>query len=79
MTKYAIGGEKVKKAFINNLESEEKMAATEYEIEVHHDDGEVIELSCVRYAYVDVFEYISDYYENKNDKSVQKILIQAKR
>ncbi len=69
----------MKKAFINNLNGDEKMAATEYVIEVHHKSDEVIELSCVQYSYEDVFEYIKEYYEDKNDESVDKVIIKVKK
>lgn len=69
----------MKKALINDLGNTEKMAATEYKISVHHQDGEVIELSCTNYSYSDVFQYIQEYYSDKNDSPVQKIEIKVKK
>ncbi|WP_153124651.1 hypothetical protein [Peribacillus tepidiphilus] len=69
----------MKKALVNNLEGDEKMAASEYAIEVHHKSDEVIELNCVQYSFEDVFEYIKEYYSDKNDVPVDKIVIRVKR
>ena len=69
----------MKKAFMNSLDNDEKMAATEYGIEVHHENGEVIELTSVNYAFQDVFEYISEYYENKNDTAINKVIIKVNK
>lgn len=69
----------MKKAYINSLDNNEKLAATNYAIEVHHKDGEVVELERVQYSYQDVFESISEYYADKNDGPVDKIVIQVKK
>lgn len=68
----------VKKGLILNS-SAKTIAASEFRVEVHHKNGEVIELSKSAYSYEDVFEHIKDHYENIDDSSVQKLLIELIR
>lgn len=69
----------MKKALINPLDTTEKMAATEYGVEVHHKSDEVIELTFTQYSYAEVFDAIKEYYTDKNDNSVEKVIIKVKR
>lgn len=73
-----LGRDKMKKALINNLQNDEKIAASDYSIEIHHKTGKVIELECVQYSYEDVFEYIKEYYADKNEQAIDKIVINVK-
>lgn len=58
-----------------NLENNERMAASDYYIKVTLKSDEVIGLEKTAYSYEDVFEYIQEYFEDKNDESVKRIEI----
>lgn len=65
----------MKKAYMLNLENNERMAASDYYIKVTLKSDEVIGLEKTAYSYEDVFEYIQEYFEDKNDESVKRIEI----
>ncbi len=69
----------MKKALINPLDTPNKMAATEYGVEIYHKNDEVIELTFTQYSYSEVFDAIKEYYTDKNDNSVEKVIIEVKR
>lgn len=69
----------MKKSFMNNLDNDQKMAASEYKIEVHHKSKEVVELNCTQYSFEDVFEFIKEYYSDKSDEPINKVVIQVQR
>lgn len=60
---------------INNLE---KVAASDFSIEVHHKGKAPVILSTTQYTYSDVFDYIKEQYEHDLD-SIQKISIELVR
>lgn len=72
-------GRTIKKAYMNNLESGEKMALSEYYIQVHHKSDEIIELTTNQYSFEDAFGWINEYYENRNNESIEKVIVQVKR
>lgn len=61
---------------INPSNTNEKVYASEYAIEVHHKGGGVVQLECVNYSYEDVFEYIKEQYKYDLD-SIKKITIEV--
>lgn len=62
----------------NLADNEEKVAASDFSIEVHHKGRGVVKLSTVNYTYEDVFEYIKEQYEEDLD-FIQKVTIEVKR
>jgi hypothetical protein len=67
----------MKKALIRN--SDEKVALSEFHVQLFHKDGEVIELTRNAYTYEDVFEGIREHYENIDDTTVNRITIDLVR
>lgn len=62
---------------MNNLE-EQKLVLSRYAVEVHHKSDEIIELEYDRYSFEDVFESITEYYSDKNDEPIDKVIIKVK-
>lgn len=68
----------MRKAIITNPSSYEKIALSEFSIDVHHKSGSVINLTCNNYTYEDVFEYIKEQYEFDLDY-IEEITIKVKK
>jgi len=58
--------------------NEEKVAASEFSIEIYHKGRGVVNLSTVNYTYEDVFEFIKEKYEEDLD-TIQKVTIELKK
>lgn len=63
----------MKKAYINSPDKES--AASDYQIEIKYDNGEVLKEIITTYSYSSVFDCIKERHENENDKKVQSIKI----
>ncbi|MCY6372451.1 hypothetical protein [Clostridium ganghwense] len=59
--------------YINSPDSE--TGASEYKIEIEYDNGEVLEEQIINYSYSNVFEWIKDRHNGKNDRKVKSIKI----
>jgi len=68
----------MRKAIIRNPSNGEKVAASDYSINVHHKGRGVVNLSCTTYTYEDVFEYIKEEYAEDLD-SIKEITIKLER
>ncbi|MFE4038240.1 hypothetical protein [Priestia sp. YIM B13489] len=68
----------MRKATIMNPSDDEKVALSEFSINVHHKSGRVINLTCNNYTYDDVFEYIKEQYEFDLDY-IEEITIKVKK
>jgi hypothetical protein len=70
---------KMKKATVTKPNhAEDKVAASEFEVEVHHKCGNVVSLVNTNYTYEAVFEYIKEEYQDDMDY-IKKITIEVKR
>ncbi|MFP7202199.1 hypothetical protein SFC08_14610 [Lysinibacillus halotolerans] len=67
----------MKKALINELDQNKKMAASTYKATITYADNEVMEKEIVQYSFSDVFEVIKEGHENENNKEVTSILIEV--
>lgn len=62
----------------NPTNNDEKVAASNFSIEVHHKNKRVVNLNTVQYTYEDVFEYIKEQYEEDLD-AIQKVIIELEK
>lgn len=69
----------MKKGFMLPLENNDKMAASDYAITVFLKSDEVVELKTTQYAFSDVFDYIEEYFQDKNDEAVANVAIKLVR
>lgn len=69
----------MKKAYINDLSHDKKMAASEYQVEVIYDDDSVNFFRVPQYSYSDVFEVIKEKHEAENNKGAKRIIIELVR
>lgn len=69
----------MKKAIVKiPSDNKEKVAASDFLVQVHHKGGNVVDLPVISYTYEDVFEHIVEKYEHDLD-FIQKITIEVKR
>lgn len=66
----------MKKGYINELSSEEKMAASTYKAVITYANGEVSEKEIVQYSFSDAFEVIKESHEEENNKGAKSITIE---
>lgn len=53
----------------------EKVQASDYEVEVHLNNGNIDTFECTNYTYNDVFEVIKERYEENSDLQVNELRI----
>jgi hypothetical protein len=68
----------MRKALMTNPLNNEKVAMSEYKIEVYHKGRSKVTLSTNNYTYEDAFEYIKEQYEHELD-FIEKITIEVIR
>lgn len=68
----------MKRGFINELENEEKMAASTYNAVITYDDGSVENKEIVQYSFAEAFEVIKENHEGEFNRKAKSILLEVK-